>query len=86
MTELLQPVLKQPPALDDLEAFIFRPLAAKIPVTDSFYNSLVAFNYSLNSLIEPASLSGADSLAVLVGASLISEADSSNEIVIAGES
>ena len=83
VTELLQPVLKQPPALDELEAFIFRPLAAKIPVTDSIYNSLVADNDSFKTLIEPASLSGADTMSVLVGASLRSEFDSSDEIVIA---
>ena len=84
MTELQQPVLKQPPALHELETFIFQPLAAKIPVTDSFYNSLVARNDSLKATIEPASLSGAGTLAALVHAALESEFDGGDEIVIAG--
>ncbi|KAL0026224.1 hypothetical protein WJX77_003329 [Trebouxia sp. C0004] len=31
--------IKLPPALDELEHFIFHRLSAKLPVTDSFYNS-----------------------------------------------
>ncbi len=83
VTELQQPVLKQPPALDELQNFIFRPLAAKIPVIDSFYNGLVAHNDSLKATIEPASLSGADILAALVVSALASEFEGGDEIVIA---
>ena len=75
VTDLQQPALKLPPALDELETFIFRPLAAKIPVIDSFYNGLVAHNDSLKATIEPASLSGADMLAVSVVYALTSEFD-----------
>ncbi len=84
VTELQQPVLKLPPALDELQTFIFRPLAAKIPVIDSFYNGLVAHNDSLKATIEPASLSGADVLAALVVCALTSEFEGGDEIVIAG--
>jgi len=85
VTELQQPVLKLPPVLDELQTFIFRPLAAKIPVIDSFYNGLVAHNDSLKATIEPASLSGADILAALVVSALTSEFDGGDEIVIAGD-
>ena len=44
---LLQSNLKLPPALCELERFIFHPLSAKLPVTDSFYNGLVAQNDAL---------------------------------------
>lgn len=82
VTDLQQPALKVPPALYELEAFIFRPLAAKIPVIDSFYNGLVAHNDSLKAIIEPVSLSGADILAALVVSALTSE--DSDEIFISG--
>jgi len=84
VTELQQPVLKLPPVLDELQTFIFRPLAAKIPVIDSFYNGLVAHNDSLKATTEPASLSGADILAALVVSALTSEFEGGDEIVIAG--
>ncbi len=84
VTELQQPVLKQPPALNELQNFIIRPLSAKIPVIDSFYNGLVAHNDSLKATIEPASLSGADILAALVVSALASEFEGGDEIVIAG--
>ena len=78
-------MLKLPPALDELQTFIFRTLAAKIPVVDSFYNGLVAHNDSLKAIIEPASLSGADILAALVVSALTSESEGGDEIVIAGK-
>jgi len=85
VTELQQPMLKLPPALDELQTFIFRTPAAKIPVVDSFYNGLVAHNDSLKAIIEPASLSGADILAALVVSALTSEFEGGDEIVIAGK-
>ena len=84
VTELQQPVLRLPPALDELQAFVFCPLAAKISVTDSFYNGLVAHNDSLKATIKPASLSGADVLAALAVSALTSESEGGDEIVIAG--
>lgn len=63
VVDLQQPVLEIPPALDELQAFIFRPLVAKMPVADSFYNALVAQNDSLKAIVEPVSLSRADVLA-----------------------
>lgn len=75
VADLQQPALKVPPALDELETFIFRPLAANFFVIDSFHNGLVAHNDSLKAIIEPASLSGADMLAVSVIYALTSEFD-----------
>ena len=43
---------KLPPALDELERFLFHHLSAKLPVTDSFYNGLVAQNDALKGIIE----------------------------------
>ena len=84
MTDLLQPVLKLPPVLDELQTFIFRPLAAKIPVIDSYYNGLVAHDDSLKATIEPASPSGADVLAAHVVSAMASEFEGGDEIAIAG--
>lgn len=75
---------KQLPALDELENFIFCRLAAKIPVTDSFYNGLVAHNDAIKDFIEPSSESSADTLAALVVAALFPPFAGGNEIVIAG--
>ena len=84
MTELQQPVLKLPPVLDELQTFIFRPLAVKLPVIDSFYNGLVAHNEFLKAVIEPASMSGADVLAALVVSALTSDFEGDDKSVIAG--
>lgn len=85
VVDLQRPVLETPPALDELQAFIFRPLVTKIPVADSFYNALVAQNDSLKAIVEPVSLSGADVLASHVVHALTSEFESGNEITIAGK-
>lgn len=75
---------KLPPALDELERFIFHRLSAKLPVTDSYYNGLVAQNDALKEIIEPVSHSGADILAALIVAALHPEFEGTNESVIAG--
>lgn len=85
MVDLQQPVLEIPPALDELQAFIFSPLITKIPVADSFYNALVAQNDSLKAIVEPVSLSGADVLASHVVHALTSEFEGGDEIIIAGK-
>ncbi|DBA89134.1 TPA: hypothetical protein ACH3X1_016301 [Trebouxia sp. C0004] len=74
-----------PPALDELERFILHGLSAKLPVTDSFYNGLVAQNDALKEIIEPLSHSGADILAALIVAALHPEFEGGDEIVIAGK-
>ncbi len=79
-----QNMLKLPPTLDGLAAFIFHPPAAKIPVLDAFYTGLVAHNDALRAIIEPASLSGAEVLAALVVSALQSEFEGGDKIVIAG--
>ncbi len=84
VTELQKPSLQLPPGLDELQAFIFGPLTAKIAVIDSFYNGLVAHHDSLKAIIEPVSLSGADVLAALVVSALKVEIEDGNEIAIAG--
>ncbi|KAL3139897.1 hypothetical protein ABBQ38_004191 [Trebouxia sp. C0009 RCD-2024] len=76
---------KLPPALDELERFIFHRLSAKLPVTDSYYNGLVAQNDALKEMIEPVSHSGADILAALIVAALHPEFEGTDEIVIAGQ-
>lgn len=80
-----KPICKLPPAVDQLEDFIFHPLAAKLPVVDSIYNALVARNDSLKASIEPASLSGADTLAALILVALETDFDGGDEIAIAGK-
>ncbi|DBA89395.1 TPA: hypothetical protein ACH3X2_004751 [Trebouxia sp. C0005] len=80
-----KPICKLPPAVDQLEDFIFHPLAAKLPVVDSIYNALVARNDSLKASIEPASLSGADTLAALILVALETDFDGGDEIAIAGQ-
>jgi len=84
VAEMQYPVLKLPPGLDKLQAFIFGDLTAKIPVIDSFYNSLVAENDFLKVMIEPVSLSGADVLSALVVSALTSEFEAGDKTVIAG--
>ncbi|KAL0021284.1 hypothetical protein WJX79_008029 [Trebouxia sp. C0005] len=76
---------KLPPALNELERFIFTRLSAKLPVTDSYYNGLVAQNDALKEMIEPVSYSGADILAALIVAALHPEFEGNDEIVIAGQ-
>ena len=76
---------KLPPALDELERFLFHRLSAKLPVTDSFYNGLVAQNDALKEIIEPLPHSGADILAALIVAALYPEFEAGDEIVIAGK-
>ncbi|KAA6419341.1 MAG: hypothetical protein FRX49_10740 [Trebouxia sp. A1-2] len=76
---------KLPPALNELERFIFTRLSAKLPVTDSYYNGLVAQNDALKEMIEPVSYSGADILAALIVAALHPEFEGTDEIVIAGQ-
>ena len=77
--------LKLPPALCELECFIFHPLSAKLAVTDSFYNGLVAQTDALKEIIEPSSHSGADMLAGFVVAALHPEFEGGDEIVLAGK-
>jgi len=80
-----QPNFKLPCALDELDHFLFRSLSAKLPVTDSFYNGLVAQNDALKEIIEPLSHSGADILAALIVAALHLDFEGGDEIVIAGK-
>lgn len=79
------PILQLPPSLDELQGFIVGDLRSKIPVIDSFYNSLVADNDFLKAMIEPVSLSGADILSALVVSVLKSEFEGGDKAVIAGD-
>lgn len=83
--EMRYPILQLPPSLDELQGFIFGDLRSKIPVIDSFYNSLVADNDFLKAMIEPVSLSGADILSALVVSVLKSEFEGGDKAVIAGD-
>ena len=85
MAAFQQSNFKLPPALDELKRFIFHGLSAKLPVTSSFYNGLVAQNDALKEIIEPLSHSGADILAALIMAALHPEFEGGDEIVIAGK-
>lgn len=85
MAAFQQPTFKLPSALDELDHFLFCSLSAKLPVTDSFYNGLVAQNDALKEIIEPLSHSGADILAALIVAALHLDFEGGDEIVIAGK-
>ena len=86
VAELEQLSNGQPPSIDELESFLFRGSAVKLPVLDTLYTSLVYQDWDFEELIEPLSTSRAERLALVVSTALVMEYErDADETTLAGK-